>query len=276
MGLFAINQLVAIVVILLGGALGGYTGLVLLKTTGDEDSESSILPKKREVVSAGMAAALVVPLFLAIVSVGSTDNTIIKNVFKPLNCEPTGITEIELNVIADENLKTKLSEVINTPAECEEFLPSLMLVLAFSLIAGVSYRPFFAGISQRLLRQLNEDMHKVKEQIEESQEEPTDGVVQEADAAAADAEPVSENQNKVLNSLLSSKYKRRSAGGISSEQGLKRDVVKMELESLKQQNLVKEVPSTKSPGTVRFELNHEKLSSKIARDSKTGKFLFKK
>lgn len=275
MGIFAFNQLVALIVILLGGALGGYTGLVLLKTGGD-DARSSNLPRKREVLSAGMAAALVVPLFLAIASVGNTDNTIIKSVFKPLNCEATSITETELNVITDESLKKKLSEVVRTPVECEDFLPSLMLVLAFSLIAGVSYRPFFAGISQRVLRQLNEDMSKVKEQIEEVQEEPADNVVPELDETDAETQPMTDNQNKVLKSLLSSKYKRRSAGGISSEQGLKRDEVKMELEGLKQQDLVNEVPSTKNPGTVRFELNYNKLSSKIARDAKTGNFLFKK
>ncbi|MBO6918475.1 MAG: hypothetical protein JJ858_08600 [Rhizobiaceae bacterium] len=276
MGIFAFNQAVALVVILLGGALGGFAGLILLKTSGDDDAGSSTLPKKREALLAGMAAALVVPLFLAIASVGNTDNTIIKNVFKPLNCAQTGIKDTELNALSDADLKEKLSKLVSTSEECENFLPSLMLVLAFSLIAGVSYRPFFAGISQRVLRQLNEDVQKVKEQIEEAQEEPTDGVVQEADETASDAEPVSDVQNKVLKSLLSGKYKRRSAGGISSEQGLKRDEVKMELEDLKQQNLVREVPSTKNPGTVRFELNHDQLSSKLARDRKTGNFLLKK
>lgn len=264
MGYFEWNQVIALVVMLAGGALGGYTGLLLLRTSADADNNGSAVMKFRQAIAAGVAAALIVPLFLVIASVGNTNDTIIKTVFQPLVCKSIGI------VVDGKVPAPSQSTVYSSAQACEKFVPSLTLLLAFSVIIGVSYRPFFAGISQKVLNQLNDDVQDVKDQLASSEEEVDVPTAKSDEVAADGATPLPAEQGQVLQALVDKPNVRRSVSAIAADKGLTNEDVMSSLENLVQHGLAESVQSKTTPNSLLFKLNREALNKNVTLDKDTG------
>ena len=250
--MFAINQLVGVVVMLVAGILGGYVGSILSRFGPTEDeSESAPSVSLREAAFAGIAAAFVVPVFLSVASLGSS-GSLIETVFQPISA--------------------CTSETQATA--CQGFVPSLLLLASFCIVVGASYRAFFAGISRRLLESLKDKVQELRTVVvrlgeEDDIETPT------TDEPPENATELPVEQAAVLDALAQKARTRRSIGAIALDKNLKPLQVKEALSSLVSMGLAEEVESQTKPGTKRFRIDTDALSARVRRDIKTDKFYVK-
>jgi len=252
-----LNQLFALIAMLLAGSLGGYAGFILTRlepseVVGEVAQKPNIT--SRESIFAGIAATFIVPLFLSIAAIGSSDS-IIQDVFKPLNdCQTSGG--------ASNNA-------------CDKFVPSLMLLVAFCVVVGASYRSFFAGISKRLLDALNTKVETLNKEIDEQGEEPEPRTL-DGEQAPPDMEALQENENAVLKALVAKPRTRRSVAGIVNDnQGMQKLDVKDALSSLVQRGIAEKVESRVNPGSVRYRLDLGSFASQVQQRQEDGQYFVK-
>ncbi len=250
--MFAINQLVGVVVMLLAGILGGYVGSILSRFASSEDEdENRTLVSVREATVAGIAAAFVVPVFLSIASLGSS-GSLIETIFQPIgSCAGTEQAEA-----------------------CRGFVPSLLLLASFCIVVGASYRAFFSGISQRLLESLKDKVKKLDANIQDLEEEP-DLQAPTTDERPQDADELPDEQGAVLDALIQKPRTRRSVGAIALDKNLDPLQVRTALSGLVSMGLAEEIESRTKPGSKRFRVDAESLSARVRRDPKSDKFYVK-
>ena len=248
--MFAINQLVGIIVMLVAGTLGGYVGAILSRFSPPEDG-NRVSVSTRESALAGIAAAFIVPVFLSIASLGA-NSSLIDTVFQPI-----GACSLE------------------APSEpCRGYVPSLLLLAAFCIVVGASYRAFFTGISQRLLESLKDKVQALSEDVQNLEEEP------EIEAPVAGQPPkgataLPTEQGAVLDALIKKPRTRRAVGAIALDKNMKPLEVKDALSSLVKLGLAEESESRTTPGTKRFRIDVDALSTRVQRDPETEKFFVK-
>lgn len=111
------------------------------------------------------------------------------------------------------------------------------LFLGFCLIASMFSGEFIDSIGKKVLNEIN----KVKKELEDSNTESDSEDIEEA----YNTSDLSENQKKVLEAFLKSRFTYRSITGISKESSLDKTVVKQTLIELQNRGLIEVVQRKK-------------------------------
>jgi len=235
---FSGTQLVALTVMLVAGALGGYVSLIFATRFGAGAPPAAGAPPPpqlapTEAVLAGIAAAVAVPLLLIIASTGAT-GSLIGQVFQPLDwdCDVTD-------------------------ARCEEFVPNLLLLSAFCVVAGASARALITSLSNYLLKRIEENKRELdglKRDVAEVVEPEVHaanppGPVPAAMAAAVGPVAV---ELRVLAALEANRGRRLRSDVIAQLAHQPQDEVRQALDRLVANNQVEVSPSRKVAGAEAF------------------------
>lgn len=273
--MFEQHHFLALIVMAFAGILGASaTEILTAKSEPDSGSVANRPPTKAgfrtgRVVLLGLAAALAVPVFLAVASTGS-ESTLLAKVFGAA----TG------------------QETARRPPP--EFVEKLILLAGFCVIAGFAAQRLFESLAAQLLRRVEsseqnartarETADQAKSQTEKLKKE-TEAAKDEAkkalDASAAGAEaalvlsrwaggaqamsrpmpvrtaPLSDNEaaEQVLESLRrSAGTSPRTPGLLALEVGVEPDRVQKVLNSLVQQGMVELAPPTFASAEARYAL----------------------
>ncbi|MBB4305448.1 hypothetical protein GGD81_004525 [Rhodobium orientis] len=239
---------------IVAGAIGGYVGAILSRLSPPDDADGTALASisVRESAFAGIAAAFVVPVFLAIASMGA-QQSLIANVFQPMALDCTGAPDAGI---------------------CRGFVPSLLLVIAFCIVVGASYRAFFAGISKRLLDALNDKVKDLNQEVEKLGEEE-DVETPTTAKQPPNAKVLPDDESAVLNALIEKPRTRRAVGAIAMERKMPPPQVEQALSNLVGLGLAEELASTTKPGSKRFRVDVDALSSRVTKDLTTDKIYVK-
>lgn len=202
---------IVLLVMCISGILGSYCRQIWDKDTVKINEKSWIWP--------GIAAALVVPLFL---SVGG--NSVFSKTLSAANNSDT--------------------------------IQSLFLIAGFCILAGVAAPSFVSALAQRALSVAKEADRKAEraENLGEAAIESAENVGQEKQIGPSEqiktrvSELTDQNQKLVMNSLINSEYSWRAVGGIASATGLDRSTVRTALGELKAMGMVVDKQSTRSAG----------------------------
>ncbi|MCW2306980.1 YEATS-associated helix-containing protein [Rhodobium gokarnense] len=242
---FGWNQVVAVTAMVAGGALGGYVSSILARfaPVDDPDPPAAPIVTVKESITAGIASAFVVPVFLSVASMG-VQESLISNVFQPISSNDC--------------------EVVNGVNLCRSFLPSLMLLVAFCVVVGASYRAFFASLSRRLLESLQSE---VKELDNELQNRAAAGEIPKVAEPPAGTVTFSGAEGVVFHSLLDQPRTRGAVEALATNENVVPEKAGEALAELVSMGLVEEVRSIAQPGKTRFRINADAVKARVSKDA---------
>lgn len=213
-----------VIIMLIAGALGGTINNFLAP---DASSDESKLHIGRSIVI-GIGAALLVPLFLNMIS---------------------------------SNLMTEVVGTKDTPGNFGKAL----VFLGFCLVAAISSRAFIQTISERLLNEVKKTANEAKVEAQDAQNkvgqvenkvgEVVDLVTEPETVPlmtgqmATQTEPLSDDENKILNALAKGRWALRSRTGVISDSKVDPAEIDNLLSKLQVKGLVGQM---ESPGGARW------------------------
>jgi hypothetical protein len=196
-----------LLVMCMSGILGSYCRSIW------EEDEKKVA--RNRIILPGIAAAMVVPLFL---SVGGS------SVFSQVFDDGSAI------------------------------IPNIFLIAGFCVLAGVAAPNFVGALAEKALhvaRGADQKAERAENIAEAAGEQAENAGLEAPNKNSADAqrhiEEISDpNQKMVLNALVNSEYTWRSVGGIAQATNLKRSAVRTALSALKSRSLVTDKISSKT------------------------------
>lgn len=123
----------------------------------------------------------------------------------------------------------------------------IFVFLGFCLVAGIASNRFISSISERILREVKRTKEEVKE-IQEQTEPILEQLIEPDEESTGQRVQITDEERKILNALNNSLYKLRSISGIVAETKLPREKVEKLLKELKDKGLVIEVNKTRKKG----------------------------
>lgn len=251
--MFEWNQLVAIVSMMLGGALGGFASLLFARRTQQVISVDESAKAKQDgpasipdAVLTGVAAAAVVPLLLAIAATGA-QTSLVGQVLKPIGA------------------------TCASGQSCADFVPSLALLVSFCVAAGAAGRSFVSSLSSYLVRRvtnLEEKTERLATNTEEAREIAQETASDAEAAGTSLAEPAGNARGAAAEALNDDVKKdrirqalgrtegryRRALWSIALESGLYKEDTRRLLEILYDEGAVEKIPSPDDPAIFKYRL----------------------
>lgn len=221
-----VNFGLIILIITISGTLGGYVSFIFNKKDGE------IAASKEEYILTGLCAAMTIPLFLNMIS-------------------------------------SKIIPDILEASKPSHTLSQALILMGFCIIASIYSKNFLGSVSEKILQKAQEAQKnsiEAKDKANAALEATshTQDEIQPIIAASQEPESIdsplsskinhlsqqwsllqqvdslSENERKILETLVNNKYTFRSISGLSKDSGMEQDIVSQTISELLKKDLVGE------------------------------------